>query len=201
MLCGLSCKRVHCNVPCSRALCCCIMNCHLAQCLQRKSWHQSSRMLLGGKSIPVANVCVNSSHSLLVQVAGNFHFAPGKSFQQGSVHVHDLVPFRDTQFDTSHVIDKLSFGVEYPGMTNPLDKTTISKSNTRNPAGRPGAYQYFLKVQCWLMWHLSLLCRLCHMCICLFSLWCLCCCSPVSARLCNCSAYPFWISRRRALPK
>ena len=28
------------------------------------------------------------------QVAGNFHFAPGKSFQQGAVHVHDLVPFQ-----------------------------------------------------------------------------------------------------------
>ena len=80
------------------------------------------------------------------QVAGNFHFAPGKSFQQGSVHVHDLVPFGDTEFDTSHIIDKLSFGVEYPGMTNPLDKTRVSKQNTRNPAGRAGAYQYFLKV-------------------------------------------------------
>ena len=80
------------------------------------------------------------------QVAGNFHFAPGKSFQQGSVHVHDLVPFGDTEFDTSHIIDKLSFGVEYPGMTNPLDKARVSKQNTRNPAGRAGAYQYFLKV-------------------------------------------------------
>lgn len=79
-------------------------------------------------------------------MAGNFHFAPGKSFQQGAVHVHDLVPFQGTQFDTSHVIDKLSFGVEYPGMTNPLDKTRVSTQNTRNPQGRAGAYQYFLKV-------------------------------------------------------
>ena len=80
-----------------------------------------------------------------MQVAGNFHFAPGKSFQQGSMHVHDLVPFRGLEFDTSHIIDKLSFGLEYPGMTNPLDKTRVSKQNTRNPAGRAGAYQYFLK--------------------------------------------------------
>ena len=81
-----------------------------------------------------------------MQVAGNFHFAPGKSFQQGAVHVHDLVPFRDVVFDTSHIIDKLSFGVEYPGMANPLDRTRITKENVRNPAGLPGAYQYFLKV-------------------------------------------------------
>lgn len=25
------------------------------------------------------------------KVAGNFHFAPGKSFQQGNMHVHDLM--------------------------------------------------------------------------------------------------------------
>lgn len=43
------------------------------------------------------------------------HIAPGKSFQQGSMHVHDLIPFQTTEFDTSHVIDKLSFGAEYPG--------------------------------------------------------------------------------------
>ena len=43
------------------------------------------------------------------------HIAPGKSFQQGNMHVHDLIPFQTTEFDTSHVIDKLSFGAEYPG--------------------------------------------------------------------------------------
>jgi len=31
------------------------------------------------------------------------------------MHVHDLIPFQTTEFDTSHVIDKLSFGAEYPG--------------------------------------------------------------------------------------
>jgi Endoplasmic reticulum vesicle transporter len=44
------------------------------------------------------------------QVAGNFHFAPGKSFQQGNMHVHDLVPFPTKKFDMSHHINKLSFG-------------------------------------------------------------------------------------------
>ena len=54
-----------------------------------------------------------------VQVAGNVHIAPGKSFQQGNMHVHDLIPFQTTEFDTSHVIDKLSFGAEYPGAHAP----------------------------------------------------------------------------------
>ena len=50
----------------------------------------------------------NSQYS--EQVAGNFHFAPGKSFQQGNMHVHDLVPFPTKKFDMSHHINKLSFG-------------------------------------------------------------------------------------------
>lgn len=74
------------------------------------------------------------------------HFAPGKSFQQGAMHTHDLVPFGNLTFDLSHNIDKLSFGHEYPGMANPLDRVAVPKYNTRNPQGVTGTYQYFLKV-------------------------------------------------------
>ncbi|KAK9834138.1 hypothetical protein WJX81_001409 [Elliptochloris bilobata] len=80
------------------------------------------------------------------KVAGNVHIAPGKSFQQGTMHVHDLIPFQTTEFDTSHVIDKLSFGAEYPGMKNPLDRVRVPRHNPRNVEGRTGAYQYFLKI-------------------------------------------------------
>lgn len=83
-----------------------------------------------------------------MQVAGNIHFAPGKSFQQGAMHTHDLVPFEGLTFDLSHNIDKLSFGQEYPGMANPLDRVVVPKFNTRNPQGLTGTYQYFLKVPC-----------------------------------------------------
>lgn len=81
-----------------------------------------------------------------MQVAGNMHFAPGKSFQQGAMHTHDLVPFEGINFDLSHNIDKLSFGHEYPGMANPLEQVVVPKFNTRNPQGLTGIYQYFLKV-------------------------------------------------------
>ena len=30
---------------------------------------------------------------LINKVAGNFHFAPGRSYQQGNMHIHDLSPF------------------------------------------------------------------------------------------------------------
>uniref|UniRef100_A0A803LUM3 Uncharacterized protein n=1 Tax=Chenopodium quinoa TaxID=63459 RepID=A0A803LUM3_CHEQI len=33
------------------------------------------------------------------KVAGNFHFAPGKSFQQSGVHVHDLLAFQKDSFN------------------------------------------------------------------------------------------------------
>ncbi|XP_022105808.1 endoplasmic reticulum-Golgi intermediate compartment protein 3-like [Acanthaster planci] len=74
------------------------------------------------------------------KVAGNFHFAPGKSFQQHHVHVHDLQPFIGDKFNMSHHIQQLSFGVEYPGMDNPLDRTLVTD--------RRGStmYQYFIKV-------------------------------------------------------
>ena len=81
-----------------------------------------------------------------MQVAGNFHFAPGKSFQQGSMHVHDLVPFQNIHFDVSHTINKLTFGKEYPGVTNPLNNVEVLQTNSENPGGQTGMFQYFLKV-------------------------------------------------------
>lgn len=49
------------------------------------------------------------------KVAGNIHFAPGRSFQQGAMHIHDLAPFQgENPFDFSHEIRKMAFGREYP---------------------------------------------------------------------------------------
>lgn len=36
------------------------------------------------------------------KVAGNFHIAPGKSFQQSGVHVHDLLAFQKDSFNVRH---------------------------------------------------------------------------------------------------
>ncbi|XP_076456830.1 endoplasmic reticulum-Golgi intermediate compartment protein 3-like [Babylonia areolata] len=55
------------------------------------------------------------------KVAGNFHLAPGKSFQQHHVHVHDIQAFGGQKFNLSHRINHLSFGNDYPGIVNPLD--------------------------------------------------------------------------------
>ncbi|KAK3755752.1 hypothetical protein QZH41_019988 [Actinostola sp. cb2023] len=90
------------------------------------------------------------------KVAGNFHFAPGKSFQQHHIHVsilklksggnvismnmHDLQPFGQTQFNITHHINHLSFGYDYPGKEYPLDNSFIVSDE-------PGSmYQYFVKI-------------------------------------------------------
>ncbi|CAA2982300.1 endoplasmic reticulum-Golgi intermediate compartment 3-like [Olea europaea subsp. europaea] len=74
------------------------------------------------------------------KVAGNFHFAPGKSFQQSNVHVHDLLAFQMDSFNISHKINRLAFGDYFPGVINPLDGV-LWLQQTPN-----AMYQYFLKV-------------------------------------------------------
>ncbi|KAG7270226.1 hypothetical protein CRUP_013943 [Coryphaenoides rupestris] len=66
------------------------------------------------------------------KVAGNFHFAPGKSFQQSHVHVHDLQSFGLDNINMTHLIKHLSFGKDYPGIVNPLDGTDVTA-----PQGQP----------------------------------------------------------------
>ncbi|KAK7485635.1 hypothetical protein BaRGS_00023084, partial [Batillaria attramentaria] len=65
--------------------------------------------------------CRAFGHLEVNKVAGNFHFAPGKSFQQHHVHVHDLQAFGGQKFNISHRINHMSFGIDYPGIVNPLD--------------------------------------------------------------------------------
>jgi len=87
--------------------------------------------------------CQVYGYLLVNKVAGNFHFAPGKSFQQHHMHVHDLQPFRNFKFNLSHTINRLSFGKEFPGIINPLDG--VMKANEKEKDGA-GMYQYFVKV-------------------------------------------------------
>jgi hypothetical protein len=55
------------------------------------------------------------------RVQGNVHFIPGRAFRQMGQHVHDLNDAGMGHLNLTHVIHKLSFGQEYPGVVNPLD--------------------------------------------------------------------------------
>jgi len=74
------------------------------------------------------------------KVSGNFHFAPGKSFEHANVHVHDLVSFSSNSFNISHHISKIRFGQTYPGAIHPLDNRTAIAQE----AG--GMWMYYTKV-------------------------------------------------------
>ncbi|XP_019461974.1 PREDICTED: endoplasmic reticulum-Golgi intermediate compartment protein 3-like [Lupinus angustifolius] len=76
----------------------------------------------------------------LSKVAGNFHFATGKSFLHSAIFLADLLALQDSHFNISHTVNKLSFGNHYPGLVNPLDGVKWVQGPT------PGIYQYFIKV-------------------------------------------------------
>jgi len=53
------------------------------------------------------------------KVVGNFHLAPGRSFSNGNMHVHDLKTYWDpgpdnTKHDFTHIIHSLRFGPQLP---------------------------------------------------------------------------------------
>ena len=95
------------------------------------------------------------------KVIGNFHIAPGRSFSNGQMHVHDLQNYLDVPENTpghtfSHTIHHLRFGPQVPDdvtqklgsrnmpwtnhHANPLDQT---EQVTDDPAFN---YMYFVKV-------------------------------------------------------
>ncbi|XP_072996891.1 uncharacterized protein [Typha latifolia] len=74
------------------------------------------------------------------KVAGNFHFAPGKGFHQSFNFLQDLLNFQPENYNISHKINKLAFGIEFPGVVNPLDGVQWMHPTSS------GMYQYFIKV-------------------------------------------------------
>jgi len=77
------------------------------------------------------------------RVAGNFNIVPGKFILQNARYVLDSQLFEfDRSFNVSHIINHLSFGVDYPGMKNPLDGVSKSWMNKQTSA----MYEYFVKV-------------------------------------------------------
>jgi len=107
---------------------------HVAQCKNERATEKISEQKGEG--------CNIYGHLEVNKVAGNFHFAPGKSFQQGNMHVHDLMPFENMDFNVSHTIHKMSFGADFPGVQNPMDGV----ARIMRPQDGQGMYQYFVKV-------------------------------------------------------
>lgn len=74
------------------------------------------------------------------RIPGNFHFAPGYSFQVNSMHLHDLRAFPDMKFDFTHYIHYLAFGEYHPSLILPLNG--VNKTGL----GENDVFTYFIKV-------------------------------------------------------
>eukprot|EP00697_Spironema_sp_BW2_P000320 gnl/Spiro4/10412_TR5565_c0_g1_i1.p1 gnl/Spiro4/10412_TR5565_c0_g1~~gnl/Spiro4/10412_TR5565_c0_g1_i1.p1 ORF type:complete len:420 (+),score=94.86 gnl/Spiro4/10412_TR5565_c0_g1_i1:30-1262(+) len=88
-----------------------------------------------------ANEGCELSGSLHVnKVSGNFHFAPGKSYEQDQMHIHEFIALDTLHFNVSHKFNHLSFGKPYPNMVNPLDGVQ------RDVAEGAAIINYYVKV-------------------------------------------------------
>ncbi|EGF80855.1 hypothetical protein BATDEDRAFT_19389 [Batrachochytrium dendrobatidis JAM81] len=105
----------------------------IEQCV-REGW--SKRM-----ETQINEACNIYGHIEVNKVQGNIHFAPGHSFQQNALHVHDLHDYNapNGSFNFKHTIHELSFG-ESSSFVNPLDTVT------KTPPTKYFSYQYYIKV-------------------------------------------------------
>jgi len=125
-------------VPCSRHLVhilVCFLTLHALQC-KREGFVQRLKDEQGEGCNIHGFVDVN-------KVAGNFHFAPGKSLDHAFNFLQDMLNFQPENYNISHKINKLSFGKDFPGVVNPLDGVEWKQEQT---TGLTGMYQYFVKV-------------------------------------------------------
>lgn len=116
--------------------------------------------------------CRLEGHLEVNKVAGNFHIAPGISFQQNHMHFHDVKQMPLDEFDTKHYFDTFSFGDSYPNQFNPLEQKSlqmepptsskmseanrnlqniinfdfINLNSPENPESKAVSYSYFLKI-------------------------------------------------------
>jgi len=78
----------------------------------------------------------------VAKVAGNFHIAPGQTFEINGVMLHDMSKLHNIHINMTHRIHHFTIGDSYPGKKNPLDG--VSKMSRTD--GLTGVHEYFLKV-------------------------------------------------------
>lgn len=84
--------------------------------------------------------CRVSGHFEVNKVSGNFHFAPGKSYDAYNYHLHDIRFLEGLHLDFSHKVHYLAFGEHHDQIVNPLD-------NTDNFASSPEwTFKYYAKI-------------------------------------------------------
>ena len=88
--------------------------------------------------------CRIHGHLEVNKVAGNFHIAPGQSFEQNHVHVHSMRNIRLNTLNSSHYINELTFGERFPNQINPLSNT--KQLTTSHDNNGPILFHYYVKI-------------------------------------------------------
>lgn len=110
----------------------------VAQCIREG---QAIGLIGGNDNITeMSEGCRIHGHLEVNKVAGNFHIAPGQSFQQSHVHIHSLRNIRLNMLNTTHMINHLSFGQYFPNQINPLSDTQQLTADTGV------LFHYYIKV-------------------------------------------------------
>lgn len=89
--------------------------------------------------------CNLDGYMLVNRVAGNFHIAMGEAVEKNGRHVHQFIPEDAPNFNVSHIIHQLSFGLPIPGRSERGALDGVIKIVTED-TGTTGLFQYFLKV-------------------------------------------------------
>jgi hypothetical protein len=88
--------------------------------------------------------CQITGELVVNKVAGNFHIAMGRGIKYGAKHVHHFNMSEISDFNTSHIINKLSFGKPLAGYKDPLNG--VSEILPKQDKPYTGHFEYFLQV-------------------------------------------------------
>jgi endoplasmic reticulum-Golgi intermediate compartment protein 3 len=90
--------------------------------------------------------CAIKGWMRVAKLEGNLHAAPGKSFSQGTSHIHDIQEFEKmSDLDMSHTVHHLSFGPMGAAGKVPLVKNPLN-GVSKHTGSAHYVYQYYLKV-------------------------------------------------------
>ncbi|GKY93044.1 hypothetical protein MPSEU_000272700 [Mayamaea pseudoterrestris] len=91
--------------------------------------------------------CNLSGHMVINRVAGNFHIAMGEGLERDGRHIHSFVPDDTPNFNASHIIHHLSFGLpESQGESSEQATMDGIIKLVSKQTGTTGLFQYFIKV-------------------------------------------------------
>jgi hypothetical protein len=86
--------------------------------------------------------CRLLGHLEVNKVAGSFHIAPGYSYEENHMHVHDVKITQVNLFNSSHIVKSFHFGNQrFPNQQNPLENTTQIETEKASVS-----YNYYIKI-------------------------------------------------------